>query len=233
MLAVSAQISVYGPEATFAVPERNGTTGRPRTVARPDRKHESVPALAERLPAEAFTTVSCRTPPAGEDVEGRFAFVRVVATHPRPQRPPAAALGVAAHRIARGRRGAERLLALEPARERKPGAARPPRPPTLDDRARPPTTQRRARTQPPRGPQLRRLSPPHRAPHLHRRFPHPRAPMPESPAAGLTLPQPLPLLQPLLRCRASRYRTSDQPVNPDQPILVPPREQQSPTRGLM
>ena len=82
MLAVSAQISVYGPEATFAVPERNGTTGRPRTVARPDRKHESVPALAERLPAEAFTTVSCRTPPAGEDVEGRFAFVRVVATQP-------------------------------------------------------------------------------------------------------------------------------------------------------
>ncbi len=82
MLAVSAQISVYGPEATFAVPERNGTTGRPRSVARPDRKHESVRALAERLPAEAFTMVSCRTTPAGEDVEGRFAFVRVVATHP-------------------------------------------------------------------------------------------------------------------------------------------------------
>jgi SRSO17 transposase len=82
VLAVSAQISVYGPEATFAVPERNGTTGRPRTVARPDRKPESVRALAERLPAEAFTTLSCRTTPAGEDVDGRFAFVRVVATHP-------------------------------------------------------------------------------------------------------------------------------------------------------
>ncbi len=82
VLAVSAQISVYGPEATFAVPERNGRSGRPRSVARPDRKHESVRALAERLPAEAFTTLSCRTTPAGEDVEGRFAFVRVVATHP-------------------------------------------------------------------------------------------------------------------------------------------------------
>src|SRR6266851_1504438 len=61
VLAVSAQISVYGPEATFAVPERNGTTGRPRTVARPDRTHESVRALAEPLPAEAITTATCRT----------------------------------------------------------------------------------------------------------------------------------------------------------------------------
>ena len=49
VLAVSAQISVYGPETTFAVPERNGTTGRPRTVARADRKPESVRSLAERL----------------------------------------------------------------------------------------------------------------------------------------------------------------------------------------
>jgi SRSO17 transposase len=82
VLAVSAQVSVYGPETSFAVPERNGTTGRPRTVARPDRKPESVRALAERLPGEAFETVVCRTTPAGEEVESRFAFVRVVATHP-------------------------------------------------------------------------------------------------------------------------------------------------------
>jgi SRSO17 transposase len=82
VLAVSAQISVYGPETSFAVPERNGTTGRPRTVARPDRKPESVRALAERLPSEAFKTVVCRTKPAGEEVESRFAFVRVVAAHP-------------------------------------------------------------------------------------------------------------------------------------------------------
>ena len=82
VLAVSAQISVYGPETTFAVPERNGPIGRPRTVARPDRKPESVRALAERLPPEAWRRVVCRTTPAGEEVEGRFAFVRVVATHP-------------------------------------------------------------------------------------------------------------------------------------------------------
>jgi SRSO17 transposase len=82
VLAVSAQISVYGPETTFAVPRRNGVTGRPRTVARPDRKPESVRALAERLPAKAWRTLPCRTTPAGEDVSARFAFVRVVAAHP-------------------------------------------------------------------------------------------------------------------------------------------------------
>jgi len=82
LLAVSAQISVYGPETTFAVPERNGMVGRRRSVARPDHKPESVRALARRLPARAWRTLSCRTTPAGEDVSSRFAFVRVVATHP-------------------------------------------------------------------------------------------------------------------------------------------------------
>jgi len=82
VVAVSAQVSVYGPETTFAVPARQGPTGPPRSVARPDRKPESVRALAERLPATAWQTLPCRTTPAGEDAEGRFAFVRVVATHP-------------------------------------------------------------------------------------------------------------------------------------------------------
>jgi SRSO17 transposase len=82
VLAVSAQISVYGPETTFAVPERNGTVGRRRSVARPDRKPESVRALAQRLPGRAWRRVPCRSTPAGEDVSSRFAFVRVIATHP-------------------------------------------------------------------------------------------------------------------------------------------------------
>jgi SRSO17 transposase len=82
VVAVRAETSVYGPETTFAVPERSGSVGRPRTVARPDRKPESVRSLATRLPAEAWQTLPCRTTPAGEDVPSRFAFVRVVATHP-------------------------------------------------------------------------------------------------------------------------------------------------------
>ncbi len=82
VVAVRAETSVYGPETTFAVPERNGPVGRPRTVARPDRKPESVLTLARRLPAKAWQTLACRTTPAGEDVSSRFAFVRVVATNP-------------------------------------------------------------------------------------------------------------------------------------------------------
>ncbi len=82
VVAVRAETSVHGPETTFTVPRRNGPTGRPRTVARPDRKPESVRSLAERLPATAWKTLPCRTRPAGENIEGRFAFVRVVATHP-------------------------------------------------------------------------------------------------------------------------------------------------------
>jgi SRSO17 transposase len=82
VVAVPAQISVYGPETAFVVPERQGTRGRPRSVARPDRRPESVRALAERLPPRAWETLPCRTTPTGEEVEGRFAFVRLVATHP-------------------------------------------------------------------------------------------------------------------------------------------------------
>jgi SRSO17 transposase len=82
LVAASTQISVYGPETTFAVPERNGTRGRERTVARPDRKPESVRVLAERLPEESWQSLPCRTTPAGEGIESRFAFVRVVATNP-------------------------------------------------------------------------------------------------------------------------------------------------------
>ncbi len=82
VVAVRAETSVYGPETTFAVPERDGRRGRPPTVARPDRKPEPVRALAERLPAAAWQTLPCRTTPAGEEIESRFAFVRVVATNP-------------------------------------------------------------------------------------------------------------------------------------------------------
>lgn len=82
LLAVSAQLSVYGPETAFAVPERNGSVGRRRSVARPDRKPESVRALAERLPKSAWKMLPYRTTPAGIDITSRFAFVRVVATNP-------------------------------------------------------------------------------------------------------------------------------------------------------
>jgi SRSO17 transposase len=90
VLAVGAETAVFGPQTSFAVPARKGARGRPRTVARPDRKQESVRALAERLPAEAWKIVPCRTSAAGEEVSSRFACVRVVAAHPvlRDHLPP-------------------------------------------------------------------------------------------------------------------------------------------------
>jgi SRSO17 transposase len=82
LVAVRADTSAYGPETTFVVPDRIGPVGRPRTVARPDRRPESLRALAARLPRRVWKTLPCRTTPAGEDVSSRFAFVRVVATNP-------------------------------------------------------------------------------------------------------------------------------------------------------
>jgi SRSO17 transposase len=82
VLAVSAKVSVYGPETTFIVPERIDKRGPSPSVARPDRKPESVRTLAARLPGSAWRTLPCRTTPGGEDLCGRFAFVRVAATNP-------------------------------------------------------------------------------------------------------------------------------------------------------
>ena len=79
VVAVSANVGVFAPETRFALPARAGARGRPASVARPDRRAESVRALAERLPAEAWQILPCRTTPAGEEVVSRFAFVRVVA----------------------------------------------------------------------------------------------------------------------------------------------------------
>jgi hypothetical protein len=48
--------------------------------------------------------------------------------------------------------------------------------------------------------------------------------MPESPAAGLTLPQTVQLLQPVFKCWDSRCRTCHQPVDLNQLALFPQRE---------
>ena len=90
VVAVAAHTSVYPPGTKFAVPRRQGGAGRPPSVARADCKPLLVRALAEGLPAKAWKTLPCRTTPAGEDVYGRFAFVRVVAAHAvrRDHKPP-------------------------------------------------------------------------------------------------------------------------------------------------
>ncbi len=90
VVAVAAQTSVYAAGTNFTVPQRRQGRGRPASIARADRKPESVRELAERLPAKAWRTLPCRTTPAGEQVAGRFAFVRVIAARPvrHEHRPP-------------------------------------------------------------------------------------------------------------------------------------------------
>ena len=141
-----------------------------------------------------------------------------------PQQQPAAPRGVADHRMAARSRRTNRLLALQPAAEHAARAARAARAPTLDDRTRLPTAERRARTRPLRGTQLPWLPPPLRPRHLRARLPHARTARPKSPAAGLTLPQTVPLLQPVLRCWAGRCRTCRQPVHLNQLTLFRRRE---------
>jgi hypothetical protein len=109
---VRAETSVYGPETLFAVPERNGNVGRRRTVARPDRKPESVRALAVRLPEKGMEDAALPYDALrrGDPEPLRFRPRRRHAS--RPQRQPAAAAGVADHRMASRRGDADRLLAL-------------------------------------------------------------------------------------------------------------------------
>ena len=81
LVALSPNVGVFGPETSFAVRERSGKRGRPPSVPRADRRPEAVRSLAKRLPAEAWQTLPCRATPTGEQLESRFAFVRVVAAH--------------------------------------------------------------------------------------------------------------------------------------------------------
>ena len=108
--------------------------------------------------------------------------------------------------------------------EDEPGTARPACPAALDDRARLPAAERRTRPRPLRRPKLPRLPPPHRAGHLRARLHHRGTPAPESPAAGLTLPQAVLLLQPVLRCWTGRCRTCRQSIDLDQLALFHRRE---------
>lgn len=80
-VAVSPSLGVFAPETRFAVPAGSGR-GSPPSVPRPERKPESVRALALRLPSEAWQRLVCRTSLAGAQLESRFACVRISAAHP-------------------------------------------------------------------------------------------------------------------------------------------------------
>ena len=81
VLSVSAQSTVFAPGSVFAVPEREGATGRPRGRLRPDRKPVAIAELTAGLRPEDWQTVAFRDGPDGEPMRSRFAFVRVRAAH--------------------------------------------------------------------------------------------------------------------------------------------------------
>jgi SRSO17 transposase len=81
VLPVSAQAAVFTPETTFAVPERQGSSGRPRGRLRPDRKPVAIAELIVGLEGKHWQTVAFRDGPEGEPMSSRFAFVRVRAAH--------------------------------------------------------------------------------------------------------------------------------------------------------
>jgi SRSO17 transposase len=90
LVAVSPETGVFAAETVFRAPEPSGKRGRPRSRLRPERRPESVRALAERLGGAAFRTLVCRRAPGGGQVRSRFACLRVVAAHPveRDHQPP-------------------------------------------------------------------------------------------------------------------------------------------------
>ena len=227
------------PRRASPFPARNGPIGRRRAVARPDRKPESARSLAQRLPTNAWQTLPCRTTPAGENVATRFAVVRLGATNPVRNRHLPPRRGMADHRMARRRRGAERLRALHLPKTR-PRAARAVGPAAPDGRTRRPAAQRSNSGSTIRRPQLRRLSPPHRPRHLRARVPDGGTPAPESPASGLTppgqdvlLPQPVLLLldQPLPNPPTSR-RPRPTHASPPARITSPTKQVFRPERTI-
>jgi len=81
VLSVGAETKVFAPGTTFTVPEREGSTGRPRSRPRPDTDPEAIGALIARLGAAHAQAVAFRDGPDGEPMTSRFVFVRVRAAH--------------------------------------------------------------------------------------------------------------------------------------------------------
>jgi SRSO17 transposase len=81
VLSVGAETKVFEPHTTFTVPERQGSTGRPRSRPRPDAEPEQLGELIARLASEHAQTVTFRDGPDGEPMTSRFIFLRVRAAH--------------------------------------------------------------------------------------------------------------------------------------------------------
>jgi SRSO17 transposase len=81
VLSISPQTTVFDADTRFEVPAAKPGRGRPPSIAKPDREHKQVKALAAGLPTEAWETVTYRDRDE-QEIQSRFAFVRVIAARP-------------------------------------------------------------------------------------------------------------------------------------------------------
>ncbi|MGA2930005.1 MAG: transposase, partial [Solirubrobacteraceae bacterium] len=81
VLSISPQTSVFEADTRFEVAPAKPGRDRPPSVAKPDREHTQVKALAAGLPTEAWETVTYRDRDE-QEIQSRFAFVRVIAARP-------------------------------------------------------------------------------------------------------------------------------------------------------
>jgi SRSO17 transposase len=88
VLSVGAETKVFTSETTFTVPERRGSTGRPRSRPRPDAEPVAIARLITGLGEEQFQTVTFRDGPDAQPVTSRFCFVRVRAANRAEKRTP-------------------------------------------------------------------------------------------------------------------------------------------------
>ena len=232
VLSIGAKTKVFEQGTGFAVPARTSGDGRAPWRPRPDRKSKPIGDLIGDLASDA-QIVTFRDGPDGDPVSSRFIFARVHAAH--GWRDDARRQG--------WREGSEVppreewLIAEWPEDHDEPTdywisnlpadtdarAARQAGTDALEDGARLQATQRRARPGPLRRPLLAWLVSPHRDGDRRPRVSHPRAAEPFSPAAGLTLPKAVLLLQPLFKCWTGRCRTCQRPINVDRLPLTPDR----------
>jgi hypothetical protein len=205
------------------VPTRKGKEGRAPFRPRPDRKPEAIGKLIGRLGADSTQRVTFRDGPDGEPVTSRFIFARVHAAHGWRDD----------QRRSGWREGAEVPPREEWLIAEWPDGHDAPTDYWISNLPADTEPERLARLARMRwkmeldykqlkgelgldhyeGRSLARLAPPHSPRDRRPRVSHPRAAEPFSPAAGLTLPKVVLLMQPIFKCWTGRCQTCRQPVD--------------------
>jgi SRSO17 transposase len=175
VVGVQSTLSVWPRGAEPLPPKPWSGRGRPPSRMRRDGEHVPVSAktLATRLPQEAWRIVPWREG-SNEILSSRFAAADP-AGFAGLEGFDAPSAGMASHRVARGGKRADEILAFDPARRQAPRRSRRHGQIALAHRARLRGTQKRARPRPFRRAKLARIPSSRRTLYRRLRFSHPRA----------------------------------------------------------